>query len=332
MIARHIGNFTRHQFIYLAAVVVPIFLLALSVHGAWSQVTRTIKIIVPASPGGLNDILARLLGEQVARMNGIAVVIENRPGAGTVIGTESAARAAPDGNTLLVEATPFLINPQIRRLNYDPLTSFEPICRLVSSPTLIVVNSTSPYRTLAALIDAARAMPNTVTMASVGPGSPYQIGFEMLKRAAKVEMTFVPYPGNAPAVSALLGDHVTSMFGTYSDVAEYVKAGKLRPLATGARSRIQWLPELPTVAELGYKGYEVDSWFGVYAPANTPKETLSKLADWFAAALQAPEVRTKLLAQGLYPVGTCGSDFAVYLREQYEEYGRIIREANIRAE
>ena len=327
--------FPRYGFIRAAAIgaiVGAIALLALCGHGAQSQIAQPIRIVVPAAPGGLNDILARLLGDQIERNQGTAVVIENRPGAGTAIGTESVARAAPDGNTLLVVATPFLINPQLRKLNFDPLTSFEPICRLVSSPTLIVVNNASPYHTLADLIGAARASPGTLTLGSVGPGSPYQLGFEMLKRAAQVDMTFVPYPGNAPAVNALLGDHVTSMFGTYSDVAEYVKAGKLRALATGDQTRISWLPELPTVAESGYPDYEVDSWFGVYAPAKTPKETLSRLAGWFSAGLQAPEVKDKLALLGLSPVGLCGADFAVYLRKQYQQFGRIIRDANIKAE
>jgi len=299
-------------------------------HAAWPQAARTIRIVVPAPPGGVNDIVARLLGEQVGLMQGLTVVVENRPGAGTAVGAESVARAAPDGNTVLVVATPFLINPQLRPLSYDPLTSFEPICRLVSAPTLIVVNSASAYRTLADLIDAARANPGALTLASVGPGSPYHLGFELLKRAAKIDMTFVPFPGNAPAVNALLGEHVTSMFGTYSDVAQFVKAGKLRALAAGTRTRIKQMPDLPTVAESGYKDFEVTSWFGSYAPAKTPDETLSQLSRRFAAAIQAPEVRAKLEPHGLDPVPMCGADFAAYLRQQYNDFGRIIRDANIK--
>jgi tripartite-type tricarboxylate transporter receptor subunit TctC len=145
-------------------------------------------------------------------------------------------------------------------------------------------------------------------------------------------MTFVPYPGGAPALNALLGEHVTSLFLSYSTMAEQLKAGKLRALATWSRTRIESLPEVPTVAESGYKDYEMDEWSGVLAPARTPKNAVSQLAEWFTAALQAPEVKAKLAAQGLYPVGMCGADFAALLRKQYDEYVRVIRELNIKAD
>ena len=147
-------------------------------------------------------------------------------------------------------------------MSYDPLASFEPICRLVISPTVYSVNSASSYRTLTDLLDAARAKPGTLTLAGSGPASPFQIGFEVLKRAANVNMTFVPFPGGAPAINALLGGHVTAMFGTYSTASEHVKAGKLRALATASRTRLEALPDVPTVDELGFRDYEVDLWYG----------------------------------------------------------------------
>ncbi len=325
--------FRYARFIGLAATfAMASGLLTLTGLDAWSQPTRTIKIVVATSPGGVNDILARLLAEQISRAQGPTVVIENRPGAGEVIGTESVARAAPDGNTLLIAATPFIINPQMRKVSYDPLTSFEPVCYLVNAPTVIVVNSSSPYRTLADLFDAARRKPGELTLASNGPGGPFHLGFEVLKRAANIDMTFVPYLGNTPAVNALLGEHVTSMFGTYSNVAAHLQAGKLRALATATRTRAEPLPNVPTVIEAGYEDYEVDAWFGVFAPAKTPNETVGQLAGWFTAAMQAPEVKAKLVVQGLYPVGMCGAEFGALLRRQYEEYGRAIKEANIKAE
>jgi tripartite-type tricarboxylate transporter receptor subunit TctC len=294
--------------------------------------TRTIKLVVPNPPGASTDILARLLAEQISRTQGVTIVVENRPGAGNVIGTEAVARAVPDGNTLLINANPFVIDPHLRKLNYDPLTSFEPICYLVNSPTIVVVNSASPYRTLADWLEAARAKPGELTLGSIGPGSASHIGFEMLKRAAKVDLTFVPYPGNPPAVNALLGGHVSAVLTGYPVVAGQLKTGALRALATTTRSRIDLAPDLPTVAESGYKDYEVEFWNGVVAPAKTPKEALTQLAGWFTAALQAPETKPKLLAQGLYPVGTCGADFAAFIRKQYDEYGRAIRAANIKAD
>jgi tripartite-type tricarboxylate transporter receptor subunit TctC len=302
----------------------------LSGHGAWSQTTKTIKVIVPYPPGGTTDILARLLAEQVGRAQRLAMVIENRPGAGTVIGTEAVARAAPDGNTVLVTSNSFVVNPHLRRLNYDPLTSFEPICDLASVPTAIAVNAASPYRRLADLLSAARDKPGDVTLASNGPATASHVVVEMLKRVANVNMTFVPYPGMGPAVNALLGEHVNSVFADYALLAEQLKVGKLRALATASRERIVQLPQVPTVAEAGYRDFEVDIWIALFAPAKTPKETVAQLANWFTTAMQTPEIKTKLVNLRLTPVGSCGADFAAFLRKQNDEYGRAIHEANIK--
>jgi tripartite-type tricarboxylate transporter receptor subunit TctC len=327
----------RRQFLHLAAVtailaLVSVMLLTLSGHGAWSQTTRTLKVVVPFPPGGPTDTLARVLAEQIRRAQRATVVVENRPGAGSVIGTEAVSRATPDGSTVLIVSNSFVINPHLRKLNYDPLTSFEPICYLVQSPQLIVVNSASPYRTIPDLRNAAHARPGGLTLASFGPASSTHIAFEMLKRAADVDMTFVPYPGMAPAVNALLGEHVTSAWVDYSAVAEQVKAGRLRAVATAARTRIEGLPDVSTIAEAGYADVEVDAGFGLVAPAKTPRETVSDLAGWFTAAMQEPEIKAKLASLGLDPVGMCGTDFGALLRKQYDEYGRAIREANIKAE
>jgi tripartite-type tricarboxylate transporter receptor subunit TctC len=205
--------------------LVAALLLSLAGGSAWSQTNRTIKIVVAVPPGGNTDIVARVLADQIGRAHGPAMVIENRPGAGSAIATEAVARAAPDGNTLLIAGNSFVVNPHLRKVNYDPLASFEPICYLVTSPTVIVVNAASPYRTLTDLINAARAKPGDLTLASVGPGSAAHIAIEILKRAADVNLTFVPYPGTAPAVNALLGEHVTSVLANVTDVVEQVKAG-----------------------------------------------------------------------------------------------------------
>jgi tripartite-type tricarboxylate transporter receptor subunit TctC len=322
----------HRKFLNLGVTAVAIIVFMLSGHGAWSQPTRTIKIVVPASPGGALDTLARLLGEQIRHAQGQTVLVENRSGASGMIAADAVSRAAPDGNTLLINSPDSLVIPHLRRLHYDPLTSFEPICYLVRAPLVIVVNAASPYVTLANLLDAARAKPLDLTLASFGPVSVHQIAFETLKRAAKVDMTLVPYPGIAPAVNALLGEHVNSVLGTYSTVSEQLNAGKLRALATASRTRIEPLPGVPTVAESGYDDYDVDFWLGLFTPAKTSKETISQLADWFNAAMQAPEVRPKLVAQGLYPVEIRGVDFAALLRKQYDDFGRVIREANIKAE
>jgi len=325
----------RRSFLLLASAAALTVTFALPAlfpsQGARSQPTRTIKIVVPLPAGGTADILARILGDQIGSTQGLNVLIENRPGAGTVIGTEAVSRAAPDGNTLLAAAPALVITPHLRKLNYDPLMSFEPICQLTTTPTVLLVNSASPYRSLGDLLDAARAKPGSLSMAGV-VGSPLHLAFEMLKRAANVDMTFVPYPGGAPAVSALLGNHVTSVFLPYAGLEDQLKAGRLRAIASATRTRSEPLPDVPTVAESGYKDYEVEFWNGVLAPAKTPKETVSQLAEWFVAAMQVPEVKSKLVAQSLYPVGLCGAPFRALLRKQYEEYGRIVREANITAD
>jgi tripartite-type tricarboxylate transporter receptor subunit TctC len=318
------------RFLYLAAGAGALCIL-LGLTGAWSQTARAFKLVVPYPAGGTADILARIVGEQISRTEGITVLTENRPGASAVIGTEAVSRAAPDGATLLLTSTAFLIAPHLQKLSYDPLTSFEPICQLVRTPIVIVVNGESPYHTFADWLSAARARPGSLTLASI-PAGLSRVAFEMLKRAANVDVAFIPYPGDAPAVNALLGEHVTAVFLPYSGVAAQLKAGKLRALASASRTRTESLPDVPTVAESGFRGFEADNWNGLLAPANTPNETVSQLAGWFTAAMQVPEVKAKLVAQSLYPVGMCGADFAALLSKQYNAFGSIIREANIKAE
>jgi tripartite-type tricarboxylate transporter receptor subunit TctC len=290
---------------------------------------RTIKLVVPYPPGGTADIVARLLGEQIGRANGPTVVVENRPGGGTAIGSEAVARAAADGSTLLINSPEFVITPHLRKPNYEPLSSFEFVCHLVNSPTVIVVNSDSRYRRLSDLLDDARSKPGELSMASTGI---FQVAIEMLKRRANVNFTYVPYAGNAPASNALLGGHVTSVFAVYPTVSELLKSGKLRAIATASRKRIETLPDVPTIIESGFNDYEVDVWMGLVAPAKTPRATISQITTWFTSALAAPAIKSKLAEQESYAVGVCGSDFGAYIRTQYEEIGRIIREASIKAE
>ena len=275
--------------------------------------------------------MVRMLAEQISRAHGITILVENRPGANQVIGTEAVSRAAPDGNTLLSITSAFVTAPHLRKLTYDPRTSFEPICLLTQSPGVIVVNSSSPYGTFNDLMSAARAKPGNLTLASVGPAGALHISFEILKRAANVDITFVPFQGMALAINALLGEHVTTVFADYPSVAEQLKTGKLRALATTSLRRIEALPAVPTVAE-SYNDYEADLWNGMVAPAKTPKETVSELVGWFTNALQVPEIKAKLAVQGFIPAAMCGADFGALIRKQYDSFGRAIREANIKAE
>ncbi len=297
-----------------------------------AQAPRTVRLVVPYAPGSGPDILARFLAEQAGHQNGPTVVVEDRPGAGTVIGTEAVAHAAPDGNTLLMVAPSFIINPSLRKVNYDPLRDFEPVCHLAATPMVIVVNAAAPYRSLAELLAAARGKPGELTLGSGGPGSSLHIGFEILRRAAGVDMTYVPYNGNAPAINALLGGHLTSVYADYPTVVEQLKAGALRALAVGSRRRADALPDVPSIEESGFKDYDLDIWYGLVAPAKTTSEALAQAAEWSAAAVTAADIKPKLAQQGLYAVGSCGAPFGAHLRKQYEDYERVIREAHIKAE
>jgi tripartite-type tricarboxylate transporter receptor subunit TctC len=269
-----------------------------------------------------------MIADQINKSQDFTVVIENKPGEGTLTATDVVARSPADGNTVLVTNLALLINAHLRKTDYDPLTSFEPICRLVNSASFIAVNSSSPYHTLSDFIDAARAKPGELT-AAINPASGPHIAFEALKRRANVDIIFVPYAGSAPAVANLLGGRVTAMADNYVAMSEYVNAGKLRVLATFARNRIESLPNVPTAAESGYKDVEYEGWWGLFAPAKTPKESVARLVRWSTAATHAPGVRQKLDALGLFQVDMCGAEFAELLRQQYDYFGQVIRQTNI---
>jgi tripartite-type tricarboxylate transporter receptor subunit TctC len=303
----------------------------LSGSGAWPQ-TPTLKIVSPFPAGGSSGALLRLLADHIGRTHGVTVVVEHRTGAGALIATEAVLRAAPDGNTLLVNANSFVISPHVRKLSYDPLTAFEPICWLVSSPQVLVVNGASPYRTLGDLFDAARQRPGELNIASLGPATAQHVAVEKLKSIAGIDMTFLPYPGNMQAVTALLGAHVTSVLANFGEVAEQLNAGTLRALATASRFRTELLPDVPTIAEQGFPDYDETVWIGVVAPARTPHEIVARLSSWFAEALEAPDVKPKLRPLGLTIVAQCGAAFAAHIHRQFEDYGRQLREANIKAE
>jgi len=305
-------------------------LAALGASSAHAQ-PSTIKIIVPYPPASGPDILARLMAEEIGRLQGPTMVVENRPGGGTVIGTEVVARAAPDGGTVLLVANSFVVNPALKKQSYDVSTSFEPVCDLAATPIVLVVNGTSPYHTLADLIAVARAKPGGLAVAG-SPASSLQIVYEVIKRAANVDMTFVPYAGTAPAMNALLGGHVSAVVADYPTVVSQLQSGSLRGLVTASPARVELLPDVPTLAETGLSNYEANIFYGVVAPAKTPPDVVAQLVGWFSAALKPADMRPKLAKQGLVPVGTCGAEFGAYMRKQVDEYSRIVREANIKVE
>jgi tripartite-type tricarboxylate transporter receptor subunit TctC len=233
---------------------------------------------------------------------------------------------------VLLVANSFVVNPALKKANYDPTTSFEPVCYLAATPLVLVVKADSPYRTLADLVAAAKAKPGEVVLSSGGPGSSLHIAIEVIKRAAGINITYVPYAGTAPAINALLGGHVNAVFADYPTVVSQLKTGTLRGLVTTSPTRVEQLPDVPTVVETGVTKYEAEIFYGIVAPAKTPADVLGQLTGWFSAALKAPEVQPKLAQQGLFPIGTCGAEFGTYIRKLVDEYSRVIAEAGIKAQ
>jgi tripartite-type tricarboxylate transporter receptor subunit TctC len=321
---------------FFNAAVAVLALLALATvlpgHRAWSQAARTIRIILPVPPGGAIDIFSRVVAEQISTATGTNMIIESKPGAGGIIAAEYVAHAPPDGNTLLSNNNGIIVSAILHKVNYDPLTSFEPICDLVTTPQIIVVNAASPYRTLAELLDTARAKPGELSIASVGPNTTQHIGIERLKRLAHADLTYVPYPGGATTINALLGNHINAAVLNWSEIGQQIIAGSARALATMAAQHIEPLPDLPTVAESGFPGFETDVWFGVVAPAKTPKDVTAQLIDWFRAAVAVPQIKAKLVDLALYPNPKCGADFDAHIHRQHELYTQAIHDIGLKAE
>ncbi len=323
-----------HRQIYLpiylsVALALAALVAVLDTSTAWSQIERTIRLILPFPPGGPADTMARLLAQQIGKAGGPSIVVESHPGAGTEIGTEYVSRAAPDGATLLIISPSFIVLPHVRKLNYDPLTDFAPVCELATFPPLIVVNGDSPYHTLADFLAAAHARPGTLTYGTIGPATSSQVAFEMLKQVAKVDITFVPFAGYTPAMQALLAHQVTAAQADLTTLQGQLQTGKLRALATTAAVRVPMLPNVPTVSESGYKDVVAEFYGGVVAPAKTPQATMSQTIHWFSDAIKAPEVKAKFASLGFVPGGQCGADFAAIIHQDYDRYGRTIRDAHL---
>jgi tripartite-type tricarboxylate transporter receptor subunit TctC len=310
-------------------VAAALVLLLTAATPAWSQ-AKQVKIVVPYTPGSGPDIISRLLGEQIGRANGPTVLVENRPGAGTVIGTEAAARAEPDGTTVLLVANSYVINPSLRKVNYS-LASFEPVCYLAATPMVLVVQSTSPWKSMQSLVADAKAQPGKITFASGGPASSLHVAIEVLRLATKIDINYVPYGGTAPAINALVGGHVQAVWADYPTVVSQLKAGTLRGLVTTSPKRVPDLPDMPTLSETGITKYEAEIFYGLVTPAKTAPADVKQLSDWFSTAMKAPEVQPRLAQQGLFPVNSCGAPFGEFLRTITADYERIIREAGIKA-
>ncbi len=295
---------------------------------------RPVRIVVPFAPGGGNDVFARQLGLRLAEALGRQVLIDNRPGGGGIVGTDAVAKAAPDGHTLLLGHTGTLaINPALHpKLPYDAQAGFAAVGPLAQAPLVLVVSAASPARTLAELLARAKSAPGRVSFASSGNGTGGHLAAELLEERSGAKLLHVPYKGTAPALADVLGGQVDAMFSVVPPALAHVEGGRLRALAvTGAR-RSPRLPQVPTVAEGGYPGYESTLAYGLVAPKGTPEPVLKALGAALAKAVESPQLREALRAEGAEPLAGSAADFAALMRAESEKWGRLIRAADIRAE
>ena len=295
--------------------------------------TKPIKMVVPFPPGGTGDIQARMIGEYMGRALGQPVVIENKAGGGTIIGSGFVAKSPADGHTLLLMANSFVINAKLHAttLPYDGMKAFEPVACLTNSPQLVAVNAASPYKTFKEFIDAAKARPNTISYATVGPATTQHIAGEMLQRAAGIRLIYTPFAGGAPSVNAVVAGHVDMVLQNLSEMQSFIEAGKMRALAVTTPHRLDTLKQVPTVAESGYPGYEAAAWFGLSAPAGTPRDVIARLAKAATDALADAEIKKKLIGVGLEPYSMGPAQFAAHIADQYAKYSKVIDEAGIKA-
>jgi tripartite-type tricarboxylate transporter receptor subunit TctC len=303
--------------------------LALAGSAQAQSSSKTLRIIVPYTPGSGPDIISRLMGEQIGKDGGPTVVVENRPGGGMTIGTEAAARAEPDGTTVLLVANAFTVNMATKRGNFT-LANFEPVCNLASTPMPLVVQASAPWKTVQELVAEAKANPGKITFASGGPATSLHIAIEVLKLATKIDTNYVPYGGSGPAINALMGGHVQAVWADYPTVVSQLKGGTLRALVTTSPKRIPELADVPTLTETGITKYEAEIFYGIVAPAKTPPDVLKNLSAMLTKAAATPEMKAKFAQQGLFPDNTCGDKFGSFLKNITADYERITTEAGIK--
>jgi tripartite-type tricarboxylate transporter receptor subunit TctC len=294
---------------------------------------RSIRYIVPQGAGGSSDTLARLVTQKLAESLGQQVVTDNRPGATGNIGTEIAARANPDGYTLLQVATSHATNPALSvKMPFDPIRDFAPITLLSQSPNLWIVHPSLPAKNMRELIALAKTRPGEINYSSSGTGSSQHLAGELLKSLAHIDIVHIPYKGSPPALIDLLGGRVVLMCSTIAPAMPLVKSAKLRALAVTGLTRSAAAPEIPTVAESGLPGYEATAWQGVLAPAGTPHDIIAKLNTELVRVINLPDVRKQLADQGYEPAGTTSEQFAEYIKTEIAKWTRVIKAAGLKAE
>jgi tripartite-type tricarboxylate transporter receptor subunit TctC len=292
--------------------------------------TKPVKLVIPYPPGGGTDITGRVMAQKLSEFLGQSVVIENKPGATGMIGAASVAKSAPDGYTVLFgAASEMAINASLfKTMTYDPRTDFEPVTLVATFPLVFIAPATT-RQSLKELIEAARAKPDSVSYGSIGSGSPQHLAAELLSSMAKARFLHIPYKGSGPLVQDAVGGHVDMAVSSVPPAVPLVRAGKLRALAVTSSARSEALPDVPTMAELGFSGYEFNTWVGVAVPKGTPKEIVDRLRDGMVAALGASDVRATLRDQGAVPAGTTAEQFRQFVHDEVAKSDRIVSQAGI---
>jgi tripartite-type tricarboxylate transporter receptor subunit TctC len=312
--------------------IIALSLLALPVV-AQNYPTRAVRLVVPSSPGGGTDISARILAPQLTQFLGQQVVVENRPGAGTMIGGEAVARAAPDGYTLLMGISTLAINPAMyKKVSYDALKDLAPISQAVSLSNVLVVHPSLPARSVKEFVALVKPRPGQINFASAGVGTSPHLSMELFLVMTGLKMLHVPYKGSGPGVTDLIAGHVPAMMPNMLSAQPHIKSGRLRALGVTGSKRAPGADDIPTIAEAGVPGYEAVQWYGVLAPAGTPRDIISKLHTGVVRALQNPEVRQRLLNDGAEPIGSSPEEFAAYLRSETAKWAKVTQAAGIRPE
>ena len=293
---------------------------------------RPVRLIIPFPPGGSNDVVGRLVAQQLSIKLGQQVYVDNRAGAGGKIGTEACATATPDGYTICVISIAHAVNPALYPLKYDPIKSFTPISIFATGPNVLVVNPTSPIRSVKDLLALAKEKPGELNYASAGVGSFQHLGAELFKLQAQINLVHVPYKGGGPAMQDVIAGHVKIMFSSLVQTTPFIKSGQLIALGTGGAERSPVLPDIPTIAEAGVPGYVADNWWGLAAPAGLPQPIIDKLYAATQAALKAPELQAQFEREGAATVVMTSAEFADYIKTEITKWGRVVKEGNIHAQ
>ncbi len=292
-----------------------------------SYPSKPVRIVVPYTPGGGADILARTLAAALAPKIGQPVIVENHPGANTITGTEYVANSPPDGHTLLLVPASFSINPSFYKLPYDSIKGFAPVALVAMVPLLLVTNPAVPVNSVKDLIALAKAKPGRLTFASYGTGSPAHLAGELFKSMVGVDMLHIPYKGSAPALADIVAGHVDLSFSSMSPAVPLVKSGRLKAIAVSTAKRVPAMTQIPTIAESGVPGYEVNGWNGIAAPARTPKDVVAKLNKVIGEIVATTEFRDKIAAQGFEPEGSSPEEFSELIQRDVLKWAKVIKDS-----